>query len=102
MDSQEFKLEFLNRNQMLNIIELYQLPVGKTLSTKKMLDEIKKYVKIDDNGEIVFINGSPLEGGRTPKGKDPRGVRTGFSEPGSKLDSSNPGRKKLGVNIKVF
>jgi len=59
---------------MLNIIELYQLPVGKTLSTKKMLDEIKKYVKIDDNGEIVFINGSPLEGGR----------------------------KKLGVNIKVF
>lgn len=74
MDTQEFKLEFLNRNQILNIVELYQLPVNKKLSTKKLLDEIKKYVMIDDSGEIVFLNGSPLEGGR----------------------------KKLGVNIKVF
>jgi hypothetical protein len=74
MNDNDFKLELLSRNQIISIIELYQLPIDKTLSTKRLLNEIKKYVKIDDNGEIVYLTSPHLEG---------RG-------------------KKLNVNIKIF
>jgi len=49
----DFKFSYLTRSQLIRIIEVYNLDIDKSLSRKKLLEEMNNKLSILDDGTIV-------------------------------------------------
>ena len=54
MSENDFKFEYLKRNQLIRLIEVHNLDIDKSLPRNKLLSEINNKLDIQNDGTIVL------------------------------------------------